>query len=179
LLSFGPGLEFYDAPPNVDPGFLNQNEAAAVVAGKLARLFDANPGYNPWDARQHLRQTASGYATGWREDGGFGRPSTYPVPLSHLDPAPPFEAAATLAPDAKSVVFTWRNFLQTGYAATIIRDEQDQLIYQGNGTNCVWQAAPSPHAVFKFYSRDASGRLSRSEPCQLQRPPASPASPRE
>ena len=36
-------------------------------------MLDAHPNYNIWDAREHLRQAASFWATGWTETNGYGR----------------------------------------------------------------------------------------------------------
>ena len=122
-LSFGPGLECFDAPaplPSRTSGTENQMDAAAVVAGKLAQILDANPRYNIWDARQHLRQSSSYYATGWVEDGGYGRPPAQPARIPVLDPAPPLEIQATKSADGTSVTFSWQNFLQSSFAETII-----------------------------------------------------------
>ena len=80
-MSFGPGLEFFDTPAvrsSVDTGITNQLDAAGVVAGKLAQILEANPQYNLWDARQHLRQSSSLYGAGWIEDGGWRLPARHP-----------------------------------------------------------------------------------------------------
>ncbi len=165
LLTFGPGLEFYDSP---DPRFRavmppTQMDAAGVIAGKLAEVLDANPSYNIWDARQHLRQSSSNYKGGWVEDGGYGRPPARPIRIQTLDPAPPLDLQAVRSGDGKSVDFSWQNFLQTSYAKTLIKRANGEVIYQGTGTNYVWQSDTEGTATFTFFSQDKSGRLSRAE----------------
>jgi len=165
-LSFGPGLEFFDTP--TAPGFntmglTNQHDAAGVVAGKLAQILDAHPHYNLWDARQHLRQSASYYATGWVEDGGYGRPPVQPARIAELDPAPPLEIQATRSAAGDTITFSWQNFLQSSFAETIIQRKDGRTIYHGAGTNFVWRCDVEGDGVFRFFSKDKAGRLSRSE----------------
>jgi hypothetical protein len=165
-LSFGPGLEFYDAPamPNpLIPGPTTQLEAAGVVAGKLAQIMDAYPHYNLWDARQHLRQSASHYATGWVEDGGYGRPPAQPAPIAVLDPAPPLEIKATVSTSGDSVTVSWQNFLQSSFAETVITRQDGRTLYHGAGTNFVWRSDVAGAETFRLCSKDKAGRLSRSE----------------
>ena len=163
-LSFGPGLEFFDVPAARTPtGLTNQMDAAAVVAGKLAQVLDAFPHYNPWDARQHLRQSSSYYATGWVEDGGYGRPPAQPVKLATLDPAPPLEIQAIRSAEGDSVTFSWQNFLQTSFAETVIMRKDGRAIYRGNGTSFRWPSDVAGDETFRFFSQDKSGRLSKSE----------------
>lgn len=164
LRSVGPGLEFVDGSPV--RGAVLQEPAqfeAATVAGKLAQILDANPNYNLWDARQHLRQSASHYAHGWREDDGYGRPPENPAPLTTLDLAPPLDLQAVRAPDGKSVTFSWMNFRQSNFVATVIRRGNGQAIYQGTGTNFTWRCDADGKETFHFHSQDKSGRLSRNE----------------
>ena len=165
-LSFGPGLEVYDsppAPPGAGMGYATQIDAAAVVATKLAQILDAHPKYNIWDARQHLRQSASNYATGWIEDGGYGRPAARPAPIAALDPAPPLDIQAVKSADSTSVIFSWQNFLQSSFASTVITRQDGRTIYQGAGTNFVWRSDVDGVETFRFYSQDKTGRRSRSE----------------
>jgi hypothetical protein len=165
-LSFGPGLEFFDAPTQPGAaavGFATQTDAAAVVAGKLAQVLDAHPGYNSWDARQHLRQSASLYAAGWVEDGGYGRPPARPARIAALDPAPPLDIQATISPRRDGVTFSWLNFRQSNWAGTVIQRKDGRTIYQGSGTNFVWRSDVEGEETFRFFSRDRSGRLSRAE----------------
>jgi hypothetical protein len=163
--SFGPGLECFDTPAarGAIPTEPAQHDAAAVVAGKLAQILDAYPSYNSWDARQHLRQSSSNYASGWVEDGGYGRPPAHPARIELLDPAPPLEIAAQKSPDAKSVTFSWENFLETGFAETLITRKDGRTIYRGTGTNFVWNSVLNGDETFKFFSKDKSDRLSKSE----------------
>lgn len=163
LLSFGPGLEVFDAPRPTSAAQLTQTEAAGVVAGKLAAILDANPAYNIWDARQHLRQSASYCATGWIEDGGYGRPPDQPAKITLLDPAPPLDAQAVKSDDGKSVTFSWQNFLQSSFAETVIQRKDGRVIYHGTGTQFVWRSDVKGDEAFKFFSKDKSGCLSRTE----------------
>jgi hypothetical protein len=165
-LSFGPGLEFFDSPAPRGPGVMTQAtqmDAAGVVAGKLAQVLDANPRYNLWDARQHLRQSASNYRTGWIEDGGYGRPPEQPAKIVELDLAPPLEIQAARSAGGDSVGFSWQNFLQTGFAETVIQRQNGRTIYHGAGTNYVWRSDVNGEEVFRFFTRDKAGRLSRPE----------------
>jgi hypothetical protein len=163
-LSFGPGLEFFDAPvAPIASGLTNQMDAAAVIAGKLAQILDTHPAYNIWDARQHLRQSASNYATGWIEDGGYGRPPDRPAKIAVLDPAPPLDIQAARSPSGDSVTFQWQNFLQTGFVETVITRSNGATIYHGNGTNFLWRTDTDGDETFHFFSKDKSGRLSKPE----------------
>jgi hypothetical protein len=165
-LSFGPGLECFDAPtpsPSLVPGTESQMDAAAVVAGKLAQIIDANPQYNIWDARQHLRQSCSYYPTGWVEDGGYGRSPAQPARITVLDPAPPLEIQAIKSPDGHSVTCSWQNFLQSSFAETVIMRKDNRTIYHSTGTNFVWRSDVNGDETFRFFSRDKSGRLSRPD----------------
>ena len=138
-------------------------DAAAVVAGKLAQILDANPQYNIWDARQHLRQSSSYYQTGWIEDGGYGRPPAHPARIAVLDPAPPLEIQAVKSPDGYSVTLSWQNFLQSSFAETVIMRKDGRTLYHGTGTSFVWRSDVNGDETFRFFSRDKSGRLSRAE----------------
>jgi hypothetical protein len=161
-LSFGPGLEFFDTPATRSP-LTNQMDAAAVIAGKLAQILNACPHYNIWDARQHLRQSASYYATGWVEDGGYGRPPAHPARIAVLDPAPPLEIQVTRSAGGDFVTFSWQNFLQSSFAETVISRKDGRTIYHGTGTNFVWRSDVNGAETFRFFSKDKSGRLSKSE----------------
>lgn len=163
--SVGPGLEFIDiAPPD---SFVVQQAlpsvVAAKVAGKLARLLEAHRNYNLWDARQHLRQSASHYAAGWTEDGGYGRPPDQPATLGSLDPAPPLDLQVVKSADGKSVTFSWMNFLQTSFAETVIQRNDGRVIYHGAGNRFVWPSDVDGDETFRFFSKAKSGRLSRPE----------------
>ncbi|HEU5070556.1 MAG TPA: hypothetical protein VFV96_09115 [Verrucomicrobiae bacterium] len=166
-MTYGPGLEFFDAAPPQKNGMnydYNENAAAAVVAAKLARILDTHPSYNLWDARQHLRQSASYYADGWRSNGGYGRAPVEPAKIARLDRAPPLKIQAKASVDGRTVAFSWLNFLQTGFAATVIQGPGGSDIYTGKGTNYVWHSDVSGTAKFKFFSQDKTGRRSRDEP---------------
>lgn len=163
--SVGPGLEFSDtAPPHTF--VLRQafpSVAAAKVAGKLARILQAHPAYNLWDARQHLRQSSSHYAAGWSEDGGFGRPPEEPAKIASLDPAPPLDLQVSKSADGRSVTFSWLNFQQTSFAETVIQRGDGRLIYHGTGNRFVWPSDVDGGEAFRFFSRNKSGQLSRAE----------------
>jgi len=166
LRSFGPGLEFVDA--SVVRGAVLDERAqleAATVAGKLAQILDANPNYNLWDTRQHLRQSASHYADGWREEDGYGRPPESPATITTLDIAPPLDLQAVRAPDGKSVTFSWLNFRQSSFAESVILRGNGQTIYHGTGTNFTWRSDMDGKEMFHFHSKDKAGRLSRDESC--------------
>lgn len=170
LLSFGPGLEFFDGPGLVEtPRGADQLDAAAIVAGKLARILDANPGYNAWDARQHLRQCSSYYEQGWREDGGFGRPTDPPLRLPTLDPAPPLDIQAVKSADGKTVRLSWQNFLQSSFDETVIQRGDGRVLYHGTGGQFAWQCDTAGEEKFRFFTRDRQGRLSREAPCTVIR----------
>ncbi len=167
IRTFGPGLEFFDSPGGPSQGTLagepTENEAAGVVGAKLARLLDANPRYNNWDARQHLRQSSSYYSSGWVEDGGYGRPAPQPVRLAQLDPAPPLEIHAEKSADGTAVQFSWRNFLQSSFAETVIQGADGAVLYHGTGTNFVWPGPLKSDQTFRFFSKDKTGKLSRGD----------------
>jgi hypothetical protein len=165
LRSAGPGLEFSAPPPpqTFVLAYRWPSVVAADVAGKLARILEANPDYNLWDARQHLRQSASHYARGWSEDGGYGRPPDEPAKLASLDPAPPLDIQAVRSDDGKSVAFSWQNFLQSSFAETVIERKDGRAIYHGTGTNCVWRSDVDGEETFTFRSKDKAGRLSKAE----------------
>jgi hypothetical protein len=167
--TFGPGLEFFDSPgpgSSAQGGFSGEpgeNEAAGVVGAKLARILDANPQYSIWDARQHLRQCSSYYATGWVEDGGYGRPVVQPGPIPALDPAPPLEIHAEKSADGKGLRFSWRNFPQSSFAETVIQTEDGTVLYHGTGMNFVWPGPLEGNETFRFFSKDKSGKLSKGD----------------
>jgi hypothetical protein len=163
-MTYGPGLEFFDAGPVMANGLgyeYSENAAAAALAVKLAAVLDAHPNYNLWDARQHLRQSASHYAQGWSEQTGYGRPAATPAKLAKLELAPPLEIQAVAAVDGKSVTLSWLNYRQTDFAATVIRSGDGKTIYEGTGTNFVWRGEGD--ATFKFYTKGKNGEMSREE----------------
>jgi hypothetical protein len=165
IRTFGPGLEFFDAPSGnqLPTGAPTQVEAVPVIAAKLAHILDAHPEYNLWDARQHLRQSSSYYVSGWREDGGYGRPPTEQAPIGALDLAPPLEIQASKSADGKSVTLSWQNFFQTSFAEIVIRRKDGGEIYRGTGTNFVWRSDLDGDEIFQFFSKDRAGHLSKAE----------------
>jgi hypothetical protein len=164
--TYGPGLELYDCIPahQVWPADTTQNAGAAAVAVKLARILDVNTNYNIWDARQHLRQSASHYKQGWSEESGYGRASDAVVTISELDLAPPLEIKVLKSEDGKSVSFAWENFLQRDFAESVIAKGDGTVIYHGNGTSHVWKSDLNGEETFHFYSQGKAGKRSREEP---------------
>ena len=113
--------------------------------------------------KKGLRQSASYYADGWREDGGYGRPPDSPAIITTLDIAPPLDIEVVRAPDGKSVRFSWMNFRQSIFAETVISRGNGQTIYHGTGTNFMWRTDADGKETFHVHSKDKSGRLSRDE----------------
>jgi hypothetical protein len=166
IMSRGPGLEFFDAAPPQVGGMgydFSANAAAAAVAVKLARVLDAYPTYNLWDARQHLREISSHYSEGWREQGGYGQPAMSVKRVKALELAPPLEIQVRKSEDGRTVVFSWLNFQQSEFAATVITTGDGRKLYEGQGTNFIWHSDLTGDATFKFHTRGKSGRLSRDE----------------
>lgn len=158
---YGPGLEFYDSSvlrttPSV---------AAAWVSAKLAKIFLNNPSYNIWDARQHLRQTASNYSLGWTENQGFGRPNETYASVTTLDVAPPVDISYVLSRINSVVTFTWRKFAATEVTNTVIKRQNGDTVYDGTATTFEWTADISGTEVFQFFHKNGSGVLSRVERC--------------
>jgi hypothetical protein len=163
--TYGPGLEFFDHPSssNVWSAATLPNGAAALLSVKLAKVMDANPGYNIWDARQHLRQSANHYASGWNEKGGYGQPPLEPEKITELDIAPPLEIQTLKSEDGRSITFSWENFPQSSFAETLIQKQDGTILYHGTGTNFVWKSDVTGEETFYFHSKSKSGRLSNSE----------------
>jgi hypothetical protein len=73
--TYGQSLEFFDAVPEwlPQPKYEDtaQSWANQGLAAKFARVLDAHPNYNIWDAREYLRQAASFWETGWTETNGY------------------------------------------------------------------------------------------------------------
>ena len=165
VLSFGPGLEFFDSPAGSNFADASQMQATAIIAAKLAHLLDRHPDYNIWDARQHLRQVSSYYNPGWREDGGFGRPDPKLPEIGRVEPAPPFDLRVERAGAGNTLIFRWRTFLESGYDKTIIKKMDGTTIFHGRGTEFKWtNSFPSAESL-QFYSQDKDGTLSRPEKC--------------
>jgi hypothetical protein len=156
--SYGKGLELFDAEAN---GGTAESNTVPVVAGKLAQILNINPHYNFWDVRQHLRQISSNYITKWTLHNGYGRPSNIYSGLV-LDMATPLEINAYKTNDSKSVVFSWKNIVQTKYAATVIKVDKT-IIYDGIGNNFNWLSTLNGSHIFRIYQRDSFGTLSMTE----------------
>lgn len=162
--SYGPGVEFIDALPSGDAA---QSWANQVVAAKFATLLDQHRRYNIWDARAHLRQSASNWAAGWNERDGYGRPLTTSLSTSLL-PQPPVEFTTSVSSDGRKVTFTWKNFLQSGFNSTVIARGDGRIIYRGRGTTYVWNSDVDGSETFTYWSRNAAGRTSRLESYQTR-----------
>ncbi|MDB6121749.1 MAG: hypothetical protein JWQ71_742 [Pedosphaera sp.] len=162
--TYGPGLEFFDAFPaqGTAPVEATPNAGAAYLAVKLAKVMDANTNYNIWDARQHLRQSASYYTKGWTETNGYGR-AAEKIEKLDLDIAPPLEIRGVKSSDGKTVALSWENFLQSDFAETVIAKGNGTIIYQGAGTNFIWKSDVTGEEEFHFASKSKAGRLSREE----------------
>ena len=136
--TYGPSLEFIEAVPvsGPNPKFEDtaQSWANQGLAAKFAKILDRHPGYNIWDAREHLRQAASFWSTGWMEANGYGRVNEQAV-VGKLLPGPPVEFLAVKTHDGRGVSFTWRNFRQSDFSATVIARDDGRIIYEGSGTN--------------------------------------------
>ena len=148
--SYGQSLEFIEAIPVEGSKPLQEGTAQSWVnqqlAAKFARILDAHPNYNIWDARQHMRQAASFWASGWTETNGYGRVNEHAV-VGKLLPGPPVEFLAARSHDRRQVIFTWRNFLQTGFAATVIARKNGPILYEGSRDQltfgpATWMARP-------------------------------------
>ncbi len=171
LTSYGPSLEFIEAVPSADSNPLLESTAQSWVnqalAAKFGRLLDAHPRYNIWDARQHLRQAASFWATGWTETNGYGRVNERAI-VGQLLPGPPVEFLVAKSRDRHRVLFSWRNFLQTDFAATVIARKDGRILYEGAGTNFVWSSDVNGDATFLYWSRNQAGQKSRMESYQTR-----------
>lgn len=152
--SYGPGLELWDTGGS-------QSYATPTAGGKAALLIDENPDYNVWDVRQSLRELASYYATGWVEDGGYGK--TNIGGLMQLDLAPPLEIRAVKSADNKKVTFYWKKFLQTRFNKVIIKRLNGQIIYEGTAESFLWYSDVVGSETFKIFSSDINGVLSHEE----------------
>ena len=75
------------------------------MAAKFARILDAHPNYNIWDARQHLRQAGNFWTNGWSEKNGYGRVNATAV-VGKLRPGPPVEFYARKSRNRREVIFT-------------------------------------------------------------------------
>ncbi len=70
--------------------------------------------------------------------------------------------------DRRQVIFTWRNFLQTGFAATVIARKDGPILYEGAGTNFVWTSDVDGEATFLYWSKNKAGEKSRMESYQTR-----------
>ncbi|MDB6064053.1 MAG: hypothetical protein JWR26_261 [Pedosphaera sp.] len=164
--SYGPSLEFYDALPSwMSAGHYEdaaESWANQALAARFARILDAHPKYNIWDAREHMRQAASRFAEGWTEKNGFGRVDEK-ASVATLLPGAPVDFRMQPSKDGTSVAFAWQNFLQSDFAATVIAKEDGTVLYDGTGTTFTWTSDIEGDANFKFWSRNKAGVTSRLE----------------
>ncbi len=169
--TYGPSLEFIDAVPESGPNPKREDTAQSwanqAVAARFSRILDAHPEYNIWDAREHLRQAASYWTNGWTEANGYGRVNERTT-VAKLLPGPPVEFMAVKSRDRHQVTFKWRNFLMTGFAATVIARNDGRLVYEGRGTNFVWNSDLDGDETFRYWSRNQSGEISRMETYQTR-----------
>lgn len=169
LNTHGPSLEFFDALPiwasHSDFEDAAQSWANQNVAAKFAKILDAHPEYNIWDARTHLRQSASHWETGWTEKNGYGRPNAE-TPVGKLLPAPPVQFRTKISRDGRQVQFTWQNFLMSDFAATVITSKDGKELYRGSGTNFLWTSDVKGQATFLYWSENKAGDRSRMESYQ-------------
>ncbi len=162
--SYGPGVEFIDALPNGDAA---QSWANQAVAAKFAKVLDENRNYNIWDARAHLRQSASKWQEGWNERNGYGRPTT-DTDIIRLLPEPPVQFATRVSADGRQVLFTWRNFTQSRFRTTVIARGDGRIIYKGKGTRFVWNSDVNGSETFRYWSRDNAGQTSPIQSYQVR-----------
>lgn len=162
--SYGPGVEFIDALPNGDAA---QSWANQAVAAKFAKVLDENRNYNIWDARAHLRQSASKWQEGWNERNGYGRP-TADTDIIRLLPEPPVQFATRVSADGRQVLFTWRNFTQSRFRTTVIARGDGRIIYKGKGTRFVWNSDVNGSETFRYWSRDNAGQTSPIQSYQVR-----------
>ncbi len=158
--SYGPGLEFFHDDEST------QSYSTARIAGIIGQLIVDHPSWSFHDARQALRQTASNYASGWLEDGGYGYvDKTAATAVGSLD------LSSSIRKDYTSVDgevdFSWVSNPQSDFHNTIIamfdsepnRNDTPsavQIIYEG-----VLEVFSFSHALigarwFVFYTRDSS-----------------------
>jgi hypothetical protein len=162
--SYGPGVEFIDALPNGDSA---QSWANQAVAAKFAKILDDHRNFNIWDARAYLRQSASNWQAGWNERNGYGRPDPNQN-IPRLFPEPPLQFTPTVTADGRQVIFTWRNFPQTRFTASVIARSDGRIIYRGRATRFVWNSDVNGTETFRYWSRDNSGRTSPIQSYQVR-----------
>ena len=89
--------------------------------------------------------------------------------MGKLLPGPPVEFLVVKSRDRHQVTFTWRNFLQTDFAATVIARKDGRILYEGAGTNYVWTSDVDGDATFLYWSRNKAGEKSRMESYQTRK----------
>lgn len=171
IYTYGPALEFYDALPGrfthssyEDPV---QSWASQVVAAKFAKIMNAHPAYNIWDARQHMRQAASHWELGWTEKNGYGRVDP-DKEIGELMPAPPVDFQTRVIENGNKVVFSWRNFAMSDFANTVVGLKGGGVLYRGKGNTFTWDSTIAGDAEVLFWSENTKGARSRMESYQTR-----------
>lgn len=169
-----------------NPEFLTGN-----IATLCAYIWEANPTYNNWDVRQHLRQTCAGYRNlKWRGSAGFGMAIPYTdfdyilgpggdvttghfenLFLNHpklalgepLDAAPPVDIRYTVDVAQQIVTLKWKKFAQTGFVSTRVKLDDGTIIYEGAGETCTWHSDREGSVTFQFHTVLSGNVQSREE----------------
>jgi len=157
--SYGLGLEyFYDNETA-------QSYATARISGIIGQIMINHPNWNFHDARQALRQTASNYASGWIEDGGYGYvDKADATALSSLDLSSPIRKEYTLSDGL--IEFAWISNPQTDFSNTVIAmfeteptrstvPTSAQIIYAGALEEFEYQFAFNQAKWIAFYTRNS------------------------
>lgn len=159
--SYGPSFELWES--GADFGYSNsQSFSSPIVAAKMTRYLAQ--GLSVLDARQAMRQFASFYDDpGWTPEDGYGRPA---FPQEVIDPLdldlmPPLDIEVITDQVAKTTTLRWTNAETTRWARTVITDPEDNIIYQGTGTEHGPFPTPNGQYEYRFFSEDASQDRSR------------------
>lgn len=152
--SYGPGLELYG---QTNDNYTEESWVTAVVAGRVATIIDNNPFYNIYDVRQHLRQTCDLYVSGWNENNGFGKVQQYTPVNLHI--GSPLSFTHNNINDS-TILFTWKNFLQTNYTNTTISSNKVGIIYSGTSTSYQYSATTSGDHTFTISSVSGNTKYS-------------------
>lgn len=130
--SYGLGLEFFYNDET------DQSYATARIAGIIGQMMIDHPTWNFHDCRMALRQTASLYATGWVEDGGYGYvDKVAATAVSTIAMFSPMRQVVVHDDVEKTITFTWVNSPQSGFSAIIVvkygaSPERDAVPTQGD-----------------------------------------------
>lgn len=159
VASYGPGLEFFHDDETT------QSYSTARIAGIIGQMMIDHPSWNFHDCRMVLRQTASFYSIGWKEDGGYGAvDKTAATAVSTIAMFSPTRVEYTVTDG--NIVFTWENNKQSDSNVAIASfssepsrtdtPESGEIIYTG-----VLETVSYDHHIdgthwFVYYSRDSS-----------------------